>query len=766
MRSAASKYSQFASGLKYLAVVGCLLWIEPAALAQQFNFDPVVTTDQTALAKQMPELARAVSSVYHDDDRRKYLDNLFRLQMVAGEYHEAMGSIRELRALQANSDGPEARALDVQHEMFALAKLRQADGKSFDENFGAVFREVMGRFDNRTSAEAARSLAGTLFFARRNLQFALDQQKSKSSIALPDALSLIRAFQVEQTFRNIVPLTPSLIDEDDSRRYFVEKDVRVMTPDQASICAVVVRPKTSSGRLPTAMKFTIYADRSDNLADARRAASYGYAGVVGLTRGKGCGTAEPTPYEYDGADADEVIDWVSKQPWSDGQVGMYGGSYEGFTQWAATKHLPKALKTIVPYVANNPGDGLPMENNVFLFVNYAWAFYTTDNRYLDNETYFDPRRGSLNQRWYESGKSYRQIDSVDGTPNKWLQRWLQHPSYDKYWQDMLPYQREFAKINIPVLTITGYYDDGQQSALRFLREHYKNDPNADHYLLIGPYDHIGSQAAHKDDVLRGYAIDPVAQINTPAITFQWLDYVLRHGKKPELLKDKINYEVMGANEWKHAPSLDRTSNEALTLYLTHNKSGDKYELSEEKPAKLAFLDEEVNFADRKTSNFNYYPFPIVGKKQDYATGYAFISKPFDEPLEISGTFSGEIKAVINKQDMDIGVLLYEVMPDGQLFHLSYFLGRASYAGDMSVRRLLTLGKLESIPFNKTRMVSRRLSKGSRLLVLINVNKNAFAQINYGTGKDVSDEDISDASVPLKVKWRNDSYVTIPIWRRR
>lgn len=71
------------------------------------------------------------------------------------------------------------------------------------------------------------------------------------------------------------------------------------------------------------------------------------------------------------------------------------------------------------------------------------------------------RWSSLNGKWYTSGKSYRQIDSIDGTPNKWFQRWLRHPSYDKYWQDIVPYKDDFAKINIPVLTITRHYDDGQ-----------------------------------------------------------------------------------------------------------------------------------------------------------------------------------------------------------------------------------------------------------------------------------------------------------------
>ena len=159
-----------------------------------------------------------------------------------------------------------------------------------------------------------------------------------------------------------------------------------------------------------------------------------------------------------------------------------------------------------------------------------------------------------------------------------------------------------------------------------------------------------------------------------------------------------------------------------------------------------------------------YPAPIVGKKSDISNGFSFISEPFDEPVSIDGTFLGEIKASLNKKDMDIGVVLYEVMPNGELFHLSYFLGRASFARDMSVRKLLTPGKVESISFNKTRMTSRRLSKGSRLLVTLNVNKNPYAQINYGTGKDVSDEDINDAKIPLQIKWQNGSCVKIPVWK--
>lgn len=68
----------------------------------------------------------------------------------------------------------------------------------------------------------------------------------------------------------------------------------------------------------------------------------------GLTRGKGCSPGKPFPDEHDGADAAALSDWISRQPWSDGRVGVYVGSYDGFTQWAAAKHMPKALTAPMP----------------------------------------------------------------------------------------------------------------------------------------------------------------------------------------------------------------------------------------------------------------------------------------------------------------------------------------------------------------------------------------------------------------------------------
>jgi uncharacterized protein len=328
---------------------------------------------------------------------------------------------------------------------------------------------------------------------------------------------------------------------------------------------------------------------------------------------------------------------------------------------------------------------------------------------------------------------------------------------------MVPCKEDFANINIPILSITGYYDDGQISAIEYVKEHYKYNPKANHTLLIGPYDHFGAQQRIKTSVLNGYAIDPVAQIDTPEITFQWLDYILRDGQKPALLKDKINYQVMGTNTWKHAPSLAAMSNKNLTLYLANKKSAQHHSLVAARPLKPGFLSQVVDLTDRQTSNNDYYPDPIVRDTLEIENGLSFISEPLNAPMTINGTFSGELRARINKKDMDIGVVLYELTAKGEYFHLSYFLGRASYAHDMSMRQLLVPDKIETIPFSRTRMVSRQLGKGSRLLMVLNVNKNPFAEINYGTGGEVSRESIDDAKVPLKIEWYNDSFLKIPIF---
>ena len=113
------------------------------------------------------------------------------------------------------------------------------------------------------------------------------------------------------------------------------------------------------------------------------------------------------------------------------------------------------------------------ENNIFITPNYQWAFHVTNNKTIDHTVYTDWQHWqNTYDELFTSGRAFKDIDKIEGTPNPWFQKWLSHPSFDSYYQAMLPYKQDYAKINIPVLSITGYYG-ASISAIDFLTNHYK-----------------------------------------------------------------------------------------------------------------------------------------------------------------------------------------------------------------------------------------------------------------------------------------------------
>lgn len=530
--------------------------------------------------------------------------------------------------------------------------------------------------------------------------------------------------------------------------YNIQDSILIPTRSGVDISAIIVLKKTNTTPLPATLFYTTYYQGKTDDYFAKVSAESDYVGIVAYARGIGTDLKYYAPYEHEGTDIYDIIDWISKQPWCNGNVGMYGGSYTGFSQWATVKNIHPALKTIVPQVAVIPGFDTPMENNVQMNLGLYWP---NDNIYKR-----EPIRRSLPFEWFENGFAWDKLDSLAGYKSEIFQKWLKHPTYDAYWKSMVPEPQEYSKINIPVLTTTGYYDGSQIGALQYFKLHTKYNKNANHYLVIGPYDHWGGQRKAAKNLM-GYEIDSVANINMMELAFQWLDYVLKGKPKPELLQNNVNYQVMGTNEWKHAPSLQVINNDTLTFFLS------KTDLTPLKPKMKGYEKQTVDFKDRYNQN-NYFTPEIIFDTLDPSNGLTFTTTPFERDFSMNGSFIGRLYATINKKDMDISIALYEQMPDGKYFFLTRYVGRASFAKDNSKRQLLRPNKKEAIPFNNTRFVSKKIGKGNRLVILLNINKHPFEIINYGTGKPVSAETIKDAVIPLEIKWHNDSFIRIPIWK--
>ncbi len=741
---------------------------EPSRDVTELSIPPDLSSGAGRIDEGMVELARAVIAravAGHKPDA----GDLFRAQLAAGADRDALDSLEKLRAPLRGDTSPRVRARYLEYVTYARAALTAHDRNvPFEDAYRDTFRALIETLDDRTSAIVVNSLSfDNLAPAKQALDGDLARLKGHSTVSLEDAIQLIHDEGDVRVYSALAPGTAALIAEDDARRYLVEKDIAVPTPDGAVVCAVVVRPRAAA-RLPALLEFTIYNDPGAVLREARRTASNGYAGLVGLTRGKGCSPGPIVPYEHDGADSDTLIHWIAAQPWSDGRVGMYGGSYSGFTPWAALKHRPQALKAIMVGAPNAPGLDAPMEGNVFWNFIYPWPFYTTDNKTLDNATYGDAARWNrLSRNWYVSGRAYRDLEKIDGTPNPIFDRWLDHPSYDAYWRSLIPHQKDLAKTDIPVLVTAGYYFGGPGAATYYFGEYQKYSPRAESYLIIGPYDHFIAQRGTANsqgniDLIAGYKLDPAALIDLVELRYRWFDFVLKGGARPAILADRVNYEVTGADVWKHAPSLAGMAAGSLTFHLSAARSGDTYRLV--KPANGTRIVQTVSFADRGDVDRQAPGGGVEDKDLDTTNGLVFVSDPFPRATELSGLFSGRLDFITNKKDFDFQIALYELTRAGHYIQLAPYWSRASFVADLSRRGLLVPGKRQSLAFHSSRLMSRLLAPGSRLVAVLSVIKEPGREINYGTGGTVADETIGDAKIPLEIRWLGSSFLTVPLGR--
>jgi putative CocE/NonD family hydrolase len=751
--------------MKNLPILLCVVFaaIFPCcAGAQEFDFHTPPSVGDAAVAGTMRDLAARLIPVYQQANPDRYLANLSALQMVVGDYAAADMSRQSLRDRRQRLEAGRPVGRDVIYDIYIHAKAMEAENRiPFAEAFTKSFREVVSHLNDQDEYTVAEWLGTSPAMFRDALQKAFDQQRAEDSIGQPEAVDLIWAYLAFDAYRSFGPLAGSLDAEEDTRRYAVENDIMIKTASGASIAATLVRPKSPAKPLPTLLEFTIYDSRNY----AKECAAHGYVGVVAYTRGVRTKDRPIVPYQHDGEDAQAVINWIAKQPWSDGRVGMYGDGYSGFTSWAAAKRLPPALKAIATSAASAPGIDVPLGGNIFQNSAYRWSSYVTNSDTAEANRYYDDALWhALDQKWYISGRRYRDMGALFGKPNPIFIRWLNHPSYDRYWQAMIPYREQFAHINIPVLNITGYYSGSEPGALYYFTQHYRYNPHAEQTLIIGPYDDAVMKRGPLA-TLEGYQIDPAAVVDLHQLRYRWFDHVLKGDAAPSLLKGRVNYEVMGANEWRHAPSLDAMAKGSLRFFLDAAASGEGRRLTQRRSAKAAFVAQTVNLADR--GDAAWMPSTVlISQRLATHNHVMFVSDPLTQTTELDGLFSGRLDFTVNKMDMDMNIILYERLAGGDYIRLFSPTDeiRASYARDRVHRHLLKAGERQELNFKSERMTSRQLQQGSRLVMVLGINKRPDREINYGTGNDVSEESIADAKTPLKIRWHNDSYIDIPIRR--
>ena len=672
--------------MKKVNIILVLMITGFTAISQKVYFNKSNYADSANMYKHINTLTTKVMQLYKEADETKHNAYMMTFMILQNNYDAAMHYINKYAILD-HSDSIKPTGLFFPFRIYIQSKQQQI---SYNQAFYNYYKTLTVPDDISWVDEYFND--NSVANLNNGYNQLITDLKNKDSLTITEAEQLCFYYCHYRVYNETFTEAKAILTKIDNDKYIIEDSVLIKMPNGANISFCIVRQKKITKPLPVVMRYSIYPGKE--VMYAKEAAANGFVGVMVNTRGKNLSTNAINPFEYDAEDAYYIIDWISKATWCNGKVGMFGGSYLGFSQWSATRHLHPALKTIVPQVAVAPGIDYPDCNGIFMSYMLQWIHKVSNNKMTDNTDFYDNKKwDKLYKDWYNSGTSFNKLDSIEGGTNILYQRWLQHPVYDSYWQKQTPQATGFAHINIPVLTITGYWDDEQLGALYYFKQHNANNIHANHYFVIGPYNHHGSQG-YPSSVLEGYTLDSVANINIETLVYDWFNYTLKDSAKPTFLANKINFQIMGKNQWKSDSLLSNMHNDSLVYYLCSNLDKGRYSLSTTMPAANQYIHQTIDFNNKKDAltlspNINeIYPKCVDTFLYTQKKNLVFVSPAFDKPTIVSGNITAALDVIINKKDVDIVMDVFELLPNGKYMFLNEVVQRASHVKSIYKRQLL------------------------------------------------------------------------------
>jgi uncharacterized protein len=536
-------------------------------------------------------------------------------------------------------------------------------------------------------------------------------------------------------------------------------DVRVPLRDGVRLHAVLYIPRVHKKPGPALFTLTPYIAQTFH-ERGTYFAGHGYPFLVVESRGRGDSEGVFKPYIQEAKDGYDIVGWLAQQSWCNGQVAMWGGSYGGYDQWVTAKEFPAHLATIVPVAAPYMGIDYPIRNNIAAPYLMQWLTLVAGKTSQDKVFADMPFWSQRFRMWFESGAPFKQLDTMLGNPSPIFQEWLEHPHWDSYWDTYNPTAEQYAKISLPVLTITGIYDGDQPGALMHYREHMRNaspSGRARHYLVIGPWDHSGTRTPQREFV--GLKVGPASLVDVPKLHLDWYAWTLLGERKPEFLKKNVAYYVMGAERWAYADTLGEVTARSQPWYL-HSESNPTDIFSSGllvpkpmtggPPATYAYDPNDVSHA---AIEWMVDPESRVDQRMVLvANGKQLIyhSPSFEEDLEISGFFRLIAWLSIDQPDTDFRATVYEIDIDGSSILLAVDSLRARYRKGLREEALIHTAEPLEYEFERFTFVSRLVRKGRRLRLVLGPINSIYSQRNNNAGGIVAEESRQDAR-PVTVK---------------
>jgi putative CocE/NonD family hydrolase len=312
-----------------------------------------------------------------------------------------------------------------------------------------------------------------------------------------------------------------------------ELGVAVPMRDGVRLSANVFRP-AASNRVPTILYRTPYGKGKALNPTWQDFVDRNYAVVVQDVRGRFDSEGVFEPLEQEVRDGDDTIRWIARQRWSDGKVGMTGGSYLGIVQWKAALSGNPHLKAIFPWVSGcddyrdrfySSGGAFKLgQRLLWMSANMRTPGYKPDfNRFI---WHLPPRTGDV---------------AATGALSDMYQEAMRHPAYDGFWR-RISTREQIAKVKVPVFSVAGWYDNFVEGDLEAVAALRKN--SGAHRIVVGPWAHDMKYR------FPGADFGPASNVPLRGLQLEWFDQWLKGRDTAVLARAPVRVFVMGANVWR------------------------------------------------------------------------------------------------------------------------------------------------------------------------------------------------------------------------
>lgn len=538
----------------------------------------------------------------------------------------------------------------------------------------------------------------------------------------------------------------------------IEKNIMVAMRDGVGLATDVYRRE---GAEPTAVLLARTPYNKEGIVggsvtfDILRAVQAGYVVVVQDVRGRYASEGVFNPHIQETADGVDMLAWTAVQPWSNGKVGMFGGSYLGGTQLLPARENPPALQAIAPAIAFSDGyEGCSYQGGAKVLHDLRWVVANIvpaeiERRVARGETPINSDipldvDGAFNERPLATHPLIQAYAPF-------YREWLTHRSDDAYWQQS-SITANYEQMAVPALHMSGWYDIFPWSTFQNymgLRDRGGSDKAwQNQRIIIGPWTHMNFSGSFPEREF-GWA-GSAAAIDLPGIHLRWFDRWLKGEDNGIDKEPPVMIFVMGVDEWRSEADWPLPDTQYRPYYLhsggrANSLHGDgtlSTELPSDEPADV-YLYNPLR------------PVPTVGGQVILPGGNAtgprdqrevelrddvlvYSTAVLQQPLEVTGPIELCLFVSSSARDTDFTGKLVDVYPNGRSLILTEGILRARYRRSFTEPELLEPGEIYELRLNLW-VTANVFLPGHRLRLEVSSSNFPRFDRNSNTGGDMAIE---------------------------